>query len=254
MTKLTCTASIASQPTPRTVADWLAYFHANRLNLLSIPWDSQSQLTDAERLAIAHSIRNFQLGESSEGCHLMKLARAYAARVNEPVWVEVVKLFIGEEQRHARDLGRFMQQQDIPLAKQHWSDSLFRRLRHLANLEVALGVLLAAEAIATVYYPALGQATQSPVLQRICQQISQDEVQHVQFQSETLGTIRQAYSAWQLLIVDLLYWGFFRSTVVAVWFDHASVLKTSGYSFWTFSRAACQAMEKAYHIIRLSSC
>jgi hypothetical protein len=226
--------------------NWLQYFYKNREHLLLIPWNSQYQLTAQEKTVIAYSIQKFQLGESSEGAHLMKLARAYAEQVGDPHWVEVVKLFIGEEQRHAKDLARFMQQQQIPLTKHHWSDSLFRKLRRLANLKMALAILLTAEIIATVYYKALGNATESPVLQQLCSQILQDEVQHVRFQAETLGKIRHTYSGWQLALVDAFYYWFFRITTIAVWLDHYSVLHASGYTFREFYQAVCEAMQSAY--------
>ena len=59
--------------------NWLAYFRHNRDRLRSLPWDCSYQLTDQERSTIATSIQAFQLGESSEGCHLMRLARQDAA-------------------------------------------------------------------------------------------------------------------------------------------------------------------------------
>jgi hypothetical protein len=229
----------------RHSADWLAYFRRNQVNRLAIPWDCSDQITDAERQAIAHSIQNFQLGESSEGVHLMKLAREYAEQTGDRHWVEVVKLFIGEEQRHARELGRFMQQQQIPLARHHWSDTVFRKLRRLANLEVAFRVLLAAELIATLYYPALGKATRSPILQQLCAQISLDERQHVRFQSEQLSKIRQRRPRWLTRLIEPLYACFFRATVLVVWFDHHPVLKRSEYSFWSFYRAACAAFKES---------
>jgi hypothetical protein len=233
----------------RTSTAWLAYFQYNRNHLLPIPWDCVEPLTEAERTAIARSIRTFQLGESSEGTHLMQLARNYAKQQGDRRWVEIVKLFIAEEQRHARDLGRFMQQQQLPLAQHHWTDTLFRKLRRLANLEVALMVLLTAELVATVYYPALGQATRSPVLQQLCTQIFHDELHHVQFQAECLRAIRQHRPKWQCILINTAYSLFFRAALLAVWLDHHPVLKLSGYTCWSFHKTACMALQKAYAII-----
>jgi hypothetical protein len=240
----TSLASIPNIAGDRVSATWLAYFQQNRNNLLPIPWDCWEQITDAERMAIARSIRTFQLGESSEGTHLMQLARNYAKQQNDHRWVEVVKLFIGEEQRHARDLGRFMQQQQLPLANHHWTNTLFRKLRRLANLEVAMMVLLTAELVATVYYPALGQATRSPVLQQLCIQISHDELHHVRFQAECLAAIRQGRPRWQCALINRAYTLFFRITLAAVWLDHRSVLKLGGYSCWSFYQTACAALQE----------
>jgi hypothetical protein len=54
---------------------WLKHFRTNRDRLLSIPWDSAYSLSKAEIRLISHSIQTFQLGESSEGTHLMKVSR-----------------------------------------------------------------------------------------------------------------------------------------------------------------------------------
>ncbi len=223
--------------------DWLRYFLTNAQQLLPIPWEAADHLSDDERQAIARSIQTFQLGESSEGTHLMKVARVYAERIHDPNWVPVVKLFIGEEQRHARDLARFMKQQGLPLAKHQWSDGWFRRLRRLSNLEMALMMLFTAELIATLYYRALGAATRSPILQQLCQQILHDETQHVHFQIDLLRQIRRSHPRWRIALTDSLYSAFFRLTVVAVWFDHRSVLQASRYTLAKFYADAVKTLQ-----------
>jgi hypothetical protein len=157
--------------------------------------------------------------------------------------VETVKLFIGEEQRHARDLARFMTAQQIPLAQKQWTDTWFRKLRRLANLEMALMMLFTAELIAALYYSALGRATRSPILSALCTQIVSDETQHVRFQTESLQRIRLTQPKWRLWVTDGLYWIFFRVTAIAVWLDHSPVLKTDGYSLLSFYQAACNALD-----------
>lgn len=235
----------------RTSADWLTYFRFNRENLLSLPWECDDRLTDLEKATIARSIQTFQLGESSEGTHLMRLARDYAEQTGDYPkggtashrhWVDVIKLFIGEEQRHARDLGRFMQRHHLPFAKHHWSDTWFRKLRRLANLEVALMVLLTAELVATLYYPALGKATRSPLLHKLCEQIHHDETRHVEFQAQTLTQIWQLHPHWRQRLTKILYPLFFQATLMVVWVGHAPVLKAAGYSFTTFYQQACTAL------------
>ncbi len=248
-------ASALSQPMEEIDVStrWLAHFRTNRdtrsaqasQRLLPIPWDDSYQLTQAETKLISHSIQTFQLGESSEGIHLMKVSRQYAEQTGDRHWVETVKLFIGEEQRHARDLARFMAPQHIPLAQNQWTDTWFRKLRRLANLEAALMVLFTAELIATLYYPALGNATRSPILSALCTQIVYDETQHVQFQIETLHQIRRTHPRWRLWGTNGLYWVFFRITAIAVWLDHYPVLRAGGYSMKTFYQKACSALQRS---------
>lgn len=224
---------------------WLSYFQYNRNHLMPLPWDCTYRLSASETQRIARSIQNFQLGESSEGAHLMKVSRLYAQQTGDRHWVDLIKLFIGEEQRHAKDLSRFMAQNQIPAAKRHWSDTLFRKFRQLADLEVALMVLFTAELVATLYYRSLGNATQSPLLQALCRQIVHDETYHVQFQAESIARLRQQQLHFRRSLTEALHALFFRATLVVVWLDHAPIFKADGYRFWQFFHAACREFDLA---------
>jgi len=214
---------------PQTSADWLAYFEENRHNLLALPWNTPYFLTREEKAAIAHSIQNFQLGEQSEGINLLKATQIDVERSGDTDFLQAMKLFIGEEQRHARDLGNFMQSEGITLRKKHWSDRLFRGCRHGVNLEIALRVLLTAEIIATIYYQALQEATQSPLLQKICEQILKDEHQHIYFQICHLNRLQQDQNYWQKQTHNLGNYLFLMLTILVVWIDHHCVFRRSGY-------------------------
>src|SRR5579864_7584999 len=91
---------------------WIAYYRTNARNLMTLPWKRGAELTEVERDAIAASLQEFQLGESSEGKHLLDHARAYS-ETHDPDYLQAMTLFIREEQRHARDLGEFMKLADI---------------------------------------------------------------------------------------------------------------------------------------------
>jgi hypothetical protein len=225
MTSITLPAS----KTPQTSADWLKYFEQNRHHLLTLPWNSPYFLTPDEKAAIAHSIQNFQLGEQSEGTNLMKAARVYVERSGDTAFLQAMKLFISEEQRHARDLGNFMQCEGIPLRQKHWSDRLFRRFRRGVNLEVALRVLLTAEIIATIYYKALQEATNSPLLNKICEQILKDEHQHIHFQIGHLKRLEKERKPWQKKASHVCHYLFLLLTILVVWIDHYRVFRRSGY-------------------------
>ena len=221
--------TLSSLKTPQTSADWLAYFEQNRHNLLTLPWNTPYFLTPEEKSAIAHSIQNFQLGEQSEGTNLMKATREEVERSGDTAFLQAMKLFIGEEQRHARDLGNFMQCEGIPLRKKHWSDRLFRRFRRGVNLEIALRVLLTAEIIATIYYKALQEATNSPLLQKLCEQILQDEHPHLKFQIHRLRQLQHNRQLWQQKASNFCNYCFLMLTILVVWLDHHRVFSRSGY-------------------------
>ena len=126
--------SVSTDPPEKELSRyWLEYFVANTTSLLEIPWKRGAEITTAERRAIASSMQEFQLGESSEGRHLLRSAETFARRTRDPHYPEAMRLFIKEEQRHARDLGRFMDMAAIPRIRHTWPDRVFRRLRRLGG-------------------------------------------------------------------------------------------------------------------------
>src|SRR4030088_3601474 len=106
---------------------WRQYFHENQSHFSDIDWNAEDILTNEERNIIAGSIAQFQKGENSEGKHLFNHARKYS----DPEYLECIKLFIREEQMHAKVLGRFMEKNKIPKIKKHWLDGIFRSLRKM---------------------------------------------------------------------------------------------------------------------------
>ena len=147
-------------------------------------------------------MQEFQLGESSEGRHLMTRAIRHAADTGDVDYIPALRLFIAEEHRHARDLGRVLDLAGIPRVGRTWPDTVFRWLRKGAGLELSIAVLVTAEIIAKVYYAALREATHAPVLRRLCDQILADEVQHVRFQAERVAILRRGKSAPRLDAAD----------------------------------------------------
>src|SRR6478735_1084578 len=101
-------------PSVRTSAEWIDYFAANAADRRPVPWATGAGVADAELAEIAASLRGWQLGETSDGAHLMTAARHYAESAGDPHFVVAVRLFIAEEQRHGRDLGRFLDLAGVP--------------------------------------------------------------------------------------------------------------------------------------------
>ncbi len=236
----------------QTSLEWRKYYEENARSLLEIPWDIGRELNDEEQKAIASSVQDFQAGESSEGRHLFQYSKNYAEQTGDYEYVEAIRLFITEEQRHARDLAHFLQINEIPLVKTTFTDGVFRRLRQLlGNLEISIAVLITAEIIAIVYYTALRDATKSQVLQTLCKQILQDEVRHVEFQAEQLGKLR-AKRNWLLLATTnglqrFLFWG----TCFVVWIFHRRVFeKRSGYNFAEYWRHCWKEFNAAFQVSR----
>ena len=215
---------------------WLGHFHRNARTLLPIPWEAGADLSPSEKAAITASIQAFQLGESSEGRHLMCYARKWAERSGDEDYVRAIRSLIAEETRHASDLGRFMDLNGIDRIQRGWTDSVFRRLRNVVGtLEISIAVLVTAEIIAKVYYAALREATKSEVLRAICDQILRDEYKHVVFQTEQLAILRLYRRAVLLWATLTLHRILFAGTVIVVAWSHRRTLRRGGYSgrrFW----------------------
>jgi hypothetical protein len=233
--------------TARTSGEWLRYFEENRRQLLAIPWEAGPELTAMERLALGRSIREFQRGESSEGHQLYRYAQDYAERTGDRDYLLAIRLFIAEEQRHGRELARFLTLNNLPLAKSSFTDRVFRHLRHLAGtLEISIGVLITAEIIAQVYYTALREASGSRILRRLCDQILHDEASHVQFQAERLGKLRARRRQFLYGVTVAFQRFLFFGTCHVVWLFHASAFNQGGYGFRRFGRSAWLHFERAF--------
>ena len=242
---LSTSETLRSEPLPKTTAKWLQYFQKNRDYVFPISWHSSNQLTSEERELLAHSMPIFQLGESSEGNRLIKAGRDYVSQSGDSVLLEVLKLFILEEKRHAQDLARFMALENIPQIRSHWADRAFRNSRRGLNLELALSVLLTAEIIGLLYSRTLELVTQSEVLQQLARQIQHDEQHHLYFQASMLGQLRQKRSLWLLFLTHGLHRLFLWLTLRVVWIDHHYVFRAGGYTFEKFAMAAWQELEQA---------
>lgn len=233
----------------RTSADWLRQFESNARQLRIIPWERGAELTPEESAAVASSVAEFQRGESGEGRHLIRYAIQYAERTGDIEYVGAIRLFIREEQRHARDLARFLTLNGIPLARASFADAVFRRLRNLlGTLEMSIAVLITAELMAQVYYDALGAATRSTILRRLCEQILNDEARHVEFQAERLGILRARRGRPGYLTTMAFQRVLFAATAVVVWRAHRGAFRQAGFGFVRFWKGAWRCFDAAFQI------
>ncbi len=229
---------------------WEAYYQYNKTHLLPIHWESGYQLTPEERALVTTSLQQFQRGESSEAKNLVRNAQLFLKDKEDQSYYRALLLFISEEHRHARDLKRFMQQQQIPPIGRHWVDGVFRWMRRRVKLEGSVVILLTAEIIAAVYYHALRDATKAPVLQQLCRQILRDEDQHIAFQAALLKYFYQQRSWWSNQWVAAVWRMLLVGTIVVVWNDHRKVLKAGGFRFASFWRSTWKQYRKARALMK----
>jgi hypothetical protein len=227
-----------------TESDWVRYFRANRAEPW-LPWDDGYRLSGAERVVVLPSIQQFQLGENAQGRRLLERAHTEGAE-----YLQALRLFIQEEQRHSQLLGRFLEIQGARCLRRHWVHAAFRRIRGLAGLELRMRVLATAEVLAIPYYTALREATGSPLLRSICCRILSEEAEHLRFQAFTFAQLGSRRAALLRALMRVLQRCFLMATTLLVWMEHAPVFRAGGYSLPALWR---QSLAEGEIIIRTAT-
>lgn len=213
--------------------EWLRYLKRNDRERLKINFSTEPKLSSRDRRLIFPSISAFQKGEHSDGKCLAAAALRFAEKHGEPVYPDVMELFIREENFHSSYLAQYMNHHDEPLKKDNRLDKIFRRLRQSGGLFMEVSVLVTAEMIALSYYSALGNVGReigSPALSAVCGQMLHDELPHIVLQSHTLGLLGGGALkvAFRKLLMEL--------TTAAVWFAYGELLRMGGYGYVRFRK------------------
>lgn len=210
---------------------WINHFKANSLEQ-RIDWEIKPALTTTELDTIKASLQAWQLGETSEGKHLIDAATKYAHKIGDTDYIGAVKLFIKEEQKHGNNLGRYLDAINVPRIKKDWGDSLFRKVRYFnTSIELWTLAVIVVESTAQIFYQSLKDATHCTLLKQICTDILIDEAYHITFQNERLAIIfhnKGEFSKWWRTAA---YKYFFIATSSLVWFAHRKLFKAGGNSF-----------------------
>ena len=183
---------------------WIGYFKANALEK-RINWDLKPNITPAEMCSILPSLQAWQLGETSEGKHLIAASSKYAHAIGDLPYIEAVKLFIKEEQKHGNNLGIYLDRIGQPRVTKNWGDSLFRKVRYFnTNMEIWTLAVVVVESTAQIFYQSLRDATNCELLKQICNDILIDEAYHITFQTERLAIIHEGKNnfskAWRRIV------------------------------------------------------
>ncbi|MEV6976852.1 ferritin-like domain-containing protein [Kitasatospora sp. NPDC093806] len=161
--------------------DWSAEFEAERERRAARgepDWRRGARLP----AAVWRSLQRFQVGEDGDGGHLI----AKADRAGDADYAAAVRLFVAEEQNHARLLAELLRAGGVPLLSGHWSDRVFVEARRLLGLRLELMVLMVAELIAVTYYRCLRDGTADPLTREVAGRILADEERHVPFHIDRL--------------------------------------------------------------------
>lgn len=209
----------------RTSQHWLEHFNAN-INIQRVNWRLTPSLTENERICILSSLQAWQLGETSDGSHLLKASRKYANKIGDGYYLKAVELFIKEEQKHGKNLGKYLDLIGEKRIKKNWADTLFRKIRYFnSSMELWTLAVITVESTAQVFYQSLKDATDCELLKQICTDILIDEAFHIDFQFERFYLMYDCKGKIFKFLCYYLYKVFFFTTITVVWFAYRRCFK-----------------------------
>src|ERR1043165_1964554 len=119
-----------------TSLHWYNHFK-NNLTIQRVDWNQRPSITPEEKENVIASLQAWQLGETSDGTHLMRASMKYAVKTGDPDYPKAVELFIKEEQKHGNNLGRYLDLVHEKRIAHNWGDTLFRKIRYFnTSIEV----------------------------------------------------------------------------------------------------------------------
>ncbi len=232
-----------------TSQHWYLHFK-NNLTIQRVDWNIQPSLTDEERHNILSSLQAWQLGETSDGTHLMRAAMKYSRKIGDPDYPKAVELFIKEEQKHGHNLGRYLDLIGEQRVSHNWGDTLFRKIRYFnSSMELWTLAVITVESAAQIFYQALKNATQCTLLKQICTDILIDEAKHIDFQQERLEIINAQKNPISRFIEYYFYILFYFTTISVIWMAHRKLFKAGGLTFTQYIRKMMFKFRKT--IVRL---
>lgn len=230
-----------------TSRQWIEHFR-NNLRYYRINWDVQPSISSRETATILRSMQAWQLGETSDGHNLIRAVTRYAEKHDDPDYIEAMKLFIKEEQKHGENLGRYLDAIGQPRIKKDWGDSLFRWFRGFnTSMEMWTVAVLTVESAAQIYYQALKDATYCVLLKQICRDILIDEAYHITFQVERMTILYDQKSPAGKMICAPLYKLFFFGTALTVWFAHRRLFEAGGNTYHSYMRKMHYKYMRTFH-------
>ena len=193
-------------------------------------------ISNHEIEVILIALQAWQLGETSEGKHLIKATEKYAHKIADPQYVDAIKLFIKEEQKHGNNLGLYLDKIGQPRITNNWGDTLFRKVRYFnTNMELWTLAVIVVESTAQIFYKALKNATSCSLLKEICADILIDEADHIIFQTERLAVIYEQKSPFPRKWRRPVYKLFFYLVSQLVWIAHRRLFKAGGFAYQSYS-------------------
>lgn len=161
---------------------WRADFEVHAGQHTNLTTSGMWVLAPVVERALRMTLPVLQLGASGAGFHLMNSARNVASDDLRAA----LKLFVIEQQEHARLLALVCSELDITMLDDHWTDRAFRSVRRMRGLRLEMLLVVLAELITTQLYAALAVGVGDPVLSRLFARMHADGLRHLEFHAAVL--------------------------------------------------------------------
>jgi hypothetical protein len=223
---------------------WIGYF-TNNLQQKRIDWSITPSITEEELRIVLKSLQAWQLGETSDGHNLIRASKKYARKIKDDLYVDAVKLFIKEEQKHGNNLGKYLDLAGQKRIQQNWGDTLFRKARYFnTSMEMWTLAVITVENAAQIFYQSLKDATNCTLLKQICTDILIDEAPHIVFQQQRLATIFRSKNTVSKFFSYYCYKAFYIGTSLLVWAAHKRLFNGGNNDFARYYRKMNIKFEK----------
>jgi demethoxyubiquinone hydroxylase (CLK1/Coq7/Cat5 family) len=209
---------------------WKKYFEENARHRVEPDWSRPCTLERQEQAILASSLACFQLGESGGGNHLFQKAEGRVSKQH----VELLQMFIREENEHARQLARLVERFGGTLIRKHWSHGCFSFIRQALDFDWEIQTLLCVELLGSAYYYFLGLQSRDPVLREACRLMVQDEIQHLAFHLEYFQQHQKRRTFWRKTLWRWQFKAMLRIICAAAWLDHGRCMRHFGANWTTF--------------------
>lgn len=206
---------------------WRQHFEQNAARPVPVVVDATKGLSDDQVRELGLTLARFQLGETGEG-RIAHEIRKFDDPAIDDDYCEALGLFVREEGRHARILGRCVRSLGGPRLSGTWTEGLFRHARGLAGVRLKLIVLLSAEVIAVGFYGDIVDALPEGTLRDAMVQIVNDEDAHMAFHNDFFSS--QLRSPAAKLAFRAAWWTVATSACSVVLWDHRKTLTAFGRS------------------------
>ncbi|WP_199733368.1 ferritin-like domain-containing protein [Micromonospora sp. BL4] len=174
--------------------------------------------------ALIRSLQRFQAGEDGDGANLIRKSDL----AGDPHYLAAIRLFVAEEQNHARLLKQLLLSAGASTIDGHWSDRVFVALRRALGLRLELLTLMVAEVVALRYYRAVRDGTTDPLVTDVGGRILADEQSHVPFHSQRLGEGFAGFGRPARAAVAAGWWVLLLGAACVVAYGHGAALRVLG--------------------------